>query len=65
MKTFFVLTTWSKILGDIYWRERERERERKRGVRHCVKSVGIRGLSGPHFPAFGLNMESYRASLRI
>ena len=30
MKTFFVLTTWSKILGDIYSREREREREREK-----------------------------------
>ena len=25
---------------------------------HCVKSVRIRNYSGPHFPAFGPNMES-------
>ena len=24
---------------------------------HCVKSVRIRGYSGPYFPAFGLNMD--------
>ena len=24
---------------------------------HCVKSVRIRSYSGPHFPAFGLNMD--------
>ena len=24
---------------------------------HCVKSVPSRSFSGPHFPAFGLNME--------
>ena len=24
---------------------------------HCVKSVRIRSYSGPHFPAFELNME--------
>ena len=28
----------------------------------CVKSVRIRGYSGPHFPAFGLNMERLRIS---
>ena len=32
---------------------------------HCVKSVRIRSYSGPHFPAFGLNMERYSVSLRI
>ena len=26
---------------------------------HCVKSVQIRSLSGPHFPVFGLNTEIY------
>ena len=31
---------------------------------HCVKSVCIRGFSGPYFPAFGLNMERYEGSLR-
>ena len=31
----------------------------------CVKSVRIRGYSGPHFPAFGLNTEKYGVSLRI
>ena len=25
----------------------------------CVKSVGIRSYSGPHFPTFGLNTERY------
>ena len=25
---------------------------------HCVKSVRIRSYSGPHFPTFGLNMDS-------
>ena len=32
---------------------------------HCVKSIHIQGLSGPYFPAFGLNTERYRVSLRI
>ena len=32
---------------------------------HCVKSVRIRSYSGPHFPAFGLNMERYGVFLRI
>ena len=32
---------------------------------HCVKSVCIRGYSGPYFPAFGLNTERFRISLRI
>ena len=32
---------------------------------HCVKSVRIRSYSGPHFHAFGLNMERYGVSLRI
>ena len=32
---------------------------------HCVKSAGIRSYSGPHFPAFGLNTERYKVSLRI
>ena len=32
---------------------------------HCVKSVCIRSYSGPHFPAFGLNTERYRVSLRM
>ena len=32
---------------------------------HCVKSVRIPRYSGPHFPAFGLNMESYSVSPRI
>ena len=32
---------------------------------HCVKSVRIRRLSDPYFPAFGLNMERYSVSLRI
>ena len=36
--------------------------------KHCVKSVQIRSFSGPYFPAFGLNTETYalyRISLRI
>ena len=32
---------------------------------HCVKSVHIRRFSGPYFPAFGLNVNRYRLSLRI
>ena len=32
---------------------------------HCVKSVFIRGYSGPDFPAFGLNAERYSISFRI
>ena len=32
---------------------------------HCVKSVQIRSFSGPHFPVFGLNTESYSVNLRI
>ena len=30
-----------------------------------VKSVRIRSYSGPYFPAFGLNTESYGVSLCI
>ena len=30
-----------------------------------MESVWIRSFSGPHFPAFGLNMERYSISLRI
>ena len=32
---------------------------------HCIKSVRIRSYSGPHFPAFGPNPETYSVSLRI
>ena len=32
---------------------------------HCIKSVLIRSYSGPHFPAFGLNTETYEVSLCI
>ena len=32
---------------------------------HCVKSVRIRSYSSPHFPAFGLNTETYSGSLHI
>ena len=32
---------------------------------HYVKSVRIHSYSGPYFPAFGLNMDRYRLSLRI
>ena len=32
---------------------------------HCVIGVHIRSYSGPHFSAFGLNMERYCVSLRI
>ena len=35
-----------------------------RKERHCVKSVLIRTFSGLYFPAFGLNTERYRESLR-
>ena len=34
-------------------------------ILHCVKSVHIRSCSVPYFPAFGLNTERFRASLRI
>ena len=34
-------------------------------VYHCVKSLHIRGYSGPYFPAFGLNTGRYSVSLRI
>ena len=30
-----------------------------------MKSVRIRSLSGPYFPAFGLNTEIYSVNLRI
>ena len=30
---------------------------------HCVKYVRIRSYSGPHFPAFRLNMERYGGSV--
>ena len=32
---------------------------------HCIKSVRIQSYSGPYFPAFGRNTESYGVSLRI
>ena len=32
---------------------------------HCVKVVPIWSFPGPHFLAFGLNMERYSVSLRI
>ena len=31
---------------------------------HCEKIVRIRSFSGPYFPTFGLNTESYSVSLR-
>ena len=31
---------------------------------HCVKSVRVRNYSGSHFPAFELNTERYRVSLK-
>ena len=34
-------------------------------VKQCVKSVRNRSFSGLYFPAFGLNTERYRVSLRI
>ena len=39
--------------------------EVKFGESNYVKSVRIRIYSGPHFPAIGLNMETYFVSLRI
>ena len=36
---------------------------KKNSEGHCVKSVRIRSYSALHFPAFGLNMERYSASL--
>ena len=32
---------------------------------NCLKSACIRSYSGPHFLAFGLNMERYSVYLRI
>ena len=32
---------------------------------HCVKTICIRSYSGPYFPSFVLNTESYGVSLRI
>ena len=32
---------------------------------YYVKSVSIRNLSGPYFPAFGLNMERCGVYIRI
>ena len=32
---------------------------------HCVKGLSIWSYSGTHIPAFGLNTEKYRVSLRI
>ena len=29
---------------------------------HCMKSVQIRSFSGPYFPVFGLNTETYGVS---
>ena len=31
---------------------------------HCVKSIRIRRFSGPHFPAFGLNMDQENSDYR-
>ena len=31
---------------------------------HCVKSVRIRGYSGPYFPAFGLNTGQNNSEYR-
>ena len=36
-----------------------------KGHTHCVKSLSIRSYSGLHIPAFPLNTERYRVSLRI
>ena len=36
--------------------------EEKENQANCVKSVRIRIYSGPHFLAFGMNMERYRIS---
>ena len=33
--------------------------------KHCVKSVRIRSYSGPHFPAFGLNIRISPHSVRM
>ena len=34
-------------------------------LRHCMKSVRIRGFSGPYFPIFRLSTERYSVSLCI
>ena len=32
---------------------------------YCKKGIRVGSFSGPYFPAFGLNTEKYRISLRI
>ena len=32
---------------------------------HCLKNVHYQSFSGPHFPVFGLNTETYPLNLRI
>ena len=32
---------------------------------HCLKNVHYQSFSGPHFPVFGLNTETYSLNLRI
>ena len=32
-------------------------------MKHCVKSVLIQSYSGPHFPAFGLNISEYTLNI--
>ena len=34
-------------------------------MNHCVKTVRIRSFPAPYFPAFRLDTERYRPSLRI
>ena len=54
---------WSNVIGIITgfftWVLQNLQRK------YCVKSVRIWSFSGPYFPAFELNMERYRVSLRI
>ena len=60
-KTFKLLSSISMI-NSVIWKIVELLRLQ---YNQCVKSVRIRGYSGPHFPAFGLNTEKYGVSLRI
>ena len=49
-----------KIVGTFYKKECK-----NKSNRHCVEIFRIRSFYGPYFPAFGLNTERCRVSLRI
>ena len=39
--------------------------QNKSDMTNCAKSVSVWSYCGPHFPPFGLNMETYSVSPRI